>query len=403
MSTRDIIGFLFKWKFSLVGYFVFIVAIVTALVYVLPQKYEAKAVVLVESSRAPTMRSEVAFGVKSLSVLNSETAIIRSSPVISSVVDGLGTQTTEYSSGRLAQLLDSFSQWRIDVGLSQDLTPRDRLFSQLSNRLRVEPLANSDVIVISYRDKNPGRAAKVVNAITNSYIGHHIKVFSSDGTSDVYRSQLVRLEEDLQRRRKALEDYKRDSEFSAVSDTMRTLVQQQSAYSTELGQARRELAELQTRFESGHTKVSLALGNVTNIKNSLEDIRKKLQLLEFHETEIQNAEMGIRSVEKSFQELQERYNEERLTSIASPDIANVRVIAYADVPMQPLHSRLFYIILAILGGAVVSFAVALLKEYLDRSVNDPDIVAELLGVPLLGSIERIRRPFGALVDAIQRS
>ena len=76
MTKRDIVIFLFKWWRSLLGYWAFVIMLSVLLVYSLPQKYDAMAKVLVESNRAPLMRSDTAFGVENLSALNSNAAII---------------------------------------------------------------------------------------------------------------------------------------------------------------------------------------------------------------------------------------------------------------------------------------------------------------------------------------
>ena len=37
---------------------------------------------------------------------------------------------------------------------------------------------------------------------------------------------------------------------------------------------------------------------------------------------------------------------------------------------------------------MLSVAIAVIREYFDHRVTDPDMVAQLLGVPTLGSVER---------------
>lgn len=104
-------------------------------------------------------------------------------------------------------------------------------------------------------------------------------------------------------------------------------------------------------------------------------------------------ELGISSNQESSREYQKRYEKEQLNELAIPDFINVRVIEYAAVPTQPEHSRIFYIIVAVLGGFLLSLAIALIREYFDHRVADPDEVAQLLGVPTLGSVERIGKLF----------
>lgn len=391
MSKRDIIVFLFKWKYSLIGYFLFIVAAVTAFVYLLPQKYEATASVLIESNRAPVMRSDIAPGVEELSVLNSEAAIIKSNTVLSSTVDEVGIAESSEPPTMVEQVLDAFGAWLEKIGLSEAMTPRDELIRKLEKDLVVEPLPNSNVITITFSGKDPKRTAQLVNTVTNNYIRHHLKIFSSAGTSQVYRLQVERLGKELERRRKELADYKRTTSVSALDDTMHALVQLQSSLTSDLEKARLELAELRSRFGPGHTKVTTSAEKVESLKRALTEAQSKLQKLELQQEKVQQLEVGSGSIEKSYQEYQKRYEEERLNDLANPDVVNVRVIEYAAEPTRANHSRLFYIILAAIGGLILSLAIAFIREYFDHRVSDPHAVAQLMGVPTLGSVERVGR------------
>jgi uncharacterized protein involved in exopolysaccharide biosynthesis len=389
LSKRDIIIFLFKWKYSLIGYFLLVVASVTLFVYLFPQKYEATASVLIESNRAPVMRSDIAPGVEELSVLNSEVAIILSRTVLAAAVDEVGVSKDDEPPTTMERLMEAFGTWLEEVGLSEAMTPREQMIRKLEKDLAVEPLPNSNVINITFSGKNPKWSAQIVNAVTDNYIQHHLKIFSSAGTSQVYRLQVDRLRRELDRRRKELADYKRTSSVTALDDTMHSLVQLQGSLSSDLEKARLELAELRTRFGPGHTRVSVATGRVESIKRTLTETREKLQKLELQQEKIRELELASGSAERSYQEYQKRYEEERLSDLSNPDVVNVRVIEYAAAPTRADHSRLFYIILAAAGGIVLSFAIAFIREYFDHRVSDPDDVAQLLGVPTLGSVERV--------------
>lgn len=388
MSKRDVIMFLFKWKYSLIGYFLFVVAVVTALVYLLPQKYEAMSSVLVESNRAPVMRSDAAFGTDELFALNSAVAIIQSRTVLSAAVDQVGLGASDEEPNLIEAAIKALRQWMQDIGLSEPITPRDAMIEKLQDKLNVEPVASSNVITIGYSGKNPQWTTDIVNAITDNYIDHHLKVFSSKGTSEVYRLQTERLKKELDERRRNLADYKRRSAVSALAETRHALVQLQSDLIAEQAEAREELATLKTQFSAGHTKVTLAEQRLVTMQQTLNETRAKLQSLEVQEAAIAEKELGIGAIEKSYEEYQKRYEEERLNDLANPDVVNVRVIEYATLPTRPGHSRIFYVVLAAIGGLILTFAIALLREYFDHSVSDPGEVAELLGVPTLGSIER---------------
>ena len=388
--------------------------------YALPQKFEASAKILIESNRAPVMRADVAFGVEQLSVLNSEVAIIRSNPVFQATADRveslnklnpakLEKQEKKAKKAKkakkvnpensvdakiwdqlavLLELLDKFKQWMIDVGLREEISARELLIQGLESRIKVAPQANSNVIIISYTSSDPKMAAVIVNTVTEKYIDQHLEIYSSLGISEVYRLQIERMEDDLKSSRDERAEYKRDKSVTALNETMRSQVQRQSQLTAEQSAIEREIAELLTRFGKGHTKVELAEERLLTTRRSLIEVSEKLQKLEAVESVIRNMDIEINSLELTIQSYKKLFQDEQLINLANPDVANVLIIEKAVTPGRPTHSRLYYILLATIGGFLVSLAIAIIREYFDHRITDPRVAAQLLGVPTLGSIEK---------------
>lgn len=396
MTKRDIIIFVFKWEKTLIGYWLFICALSVLIVYALPQQYEAVAKILIESNRAPVMRADMAFGVDQLNVINSVVAIIRSKPVFSATADSveaiMKAKPAEIEEEKppniLAELFDRLGQWSLDVGLRNEASPRERLIQSLESGIKVEPQASSSVISISYKSDDPEMAATIVNTVNKNYINHHLKIFTTAGTSEVYRLQLARIEKDLEKSRGELNDYKRKKSLSALDETKHAQVLQRAQLTTELKNLETGLAELKTRFGKGHTKVVLAEERLQSTKQALDQISDKLQTLELEEDVIRNMEIEIKSMELSMQSYRKLFQDEQMVNLANPDVVNVLVIEDAVPPTTPVHSRLFYIFLSAVGGLLMSFAIAIIKEYFDHRVTDPRVASQILRVPTLGSIEK---------------
>lgn len=398
MTKRDIVIFLFKRLKSLFGYWFLVIGLSVFLVYFMPQKYQAVGKILIESNRAPVMRSDVAFGVEQLNVINSEVAIIRSQPVFAetaNVIQRIKTAKQDRDEeparqGSISLFVKRISEWMIEVGLREKNSPREQLIGQLENNLKISPQPASNVIAISYQSSDPELAATVVNTVIKNYINHHLGIYSSLGTVEVYRLQIKRLEDDLGSRRAELSDYKRENSVSALNETRQALVQQQTRMTAEIDRLEAELAELLTRFGSGHTKVVLVEERLRSAHSALEATSKRLQKLEVVETAIRNMEIEINSAELTLQNYKKLFQDEQLLNLANPEVVNVLVIEDAVVPSRPEHSRLYYILLATIGGLFLSFAIAFIKEYFDNRVTDPRVASQLLGVPTLGSIEKAR-------------
>jgi uncharacterized protein involved in exopolysaccharide biosynthesis len=387
MSKRDILVFLFKRKYTLIGYFLFTVAAVTAFVYLMPQKYKATAVILIESNRAPVMRADPEFGVEEGAVINSAIAVMSSRTVLAAAIDKVGVSEREPESD-LERFFMAIGDWMVEVGLRSEVPPREAAIEGLRDGLEIEPRPGSSVIAISLKGIAPEATAATVNAVTDAYIAHHLKVYSAAGTGEVLRQQLDRLAQELDGRREELRRYKQQGAVSALGETRQALTQMQANLSLDMGRARSELAEAELKFGASNPRVTIARERIDNLQEQINEASRKLRALESQESRIRDMELGISAAERSYQEYQRRYEEQRLGALSNPDVVNVRVIEYASVPVKPDHSRLFYIILGIGGGAILALAIAVIKEYFDHRVTDPDAIQELLGLPALGSLER---------------
>lgn len=72
------------------------------------------------------------------------------------------------------------------------------------------------------------------------------------------------------------------------------------------------------------------------------------------------------------------------------DVQSVNIIDSASVPNSPSGpQRLLYTFLAFLTGIFVALAIMLLRDMLDTRINDPDEIAELLPIPVIGRIPKL--------------
>ncbi len=141
---RDVLFVVFKRKVPLIALFVIGSVIVGYGLVGEAQDYEASARVMVKRARqAYAMPAETSAVLKRGVVVNTELQIITSSTVAAEVVDRLG----------LAEGKD-----------------RGIVIAALQKQVKAKALPESDIIEISYRSKNPERAAVVVNAVLDAYL-----------------------------------------------------------------------------------------------------------------------------------------------------------------------------------------------------------------------------------------
>ena len=83
-------------------------------------------------------------------------------------------------------------------------------------------------------------------------------------------------------------------------------------------------------------------------------------------------------------------------------IPDVRIVDSADVPSEPSRNQTArLILLGLLGGLGAGLALSVVLDKLDRRVRYPEQVSAGLGLPILGTIPRVRQHGGSVEEAAQ--
>ena len=189
MSRRDILRFLFKWKGTITGTFLFIVIAVTLLLYLTPPMYHAQSIVLIEHNKAPAMRS-VSVDMETLEVINTEMEMVLSHSVMREVVDKLKPHQRPHRDFAIKKYLRAFRDALANIGLINIKPPDEGWVANLMKKVHVKPVVNSNIIKISYSDEDPKWVTDIVNAVTDAYLHLHAKTYSSKGAAIFYKQRM---------------------------------------------------------------------------------------------------------------------------------------------------------------------------------------------------------------------
>jgi len=146
-------------------------------------------------------------------------------------------------------------------------------------------------------------------------------------------------------------------------------------------------SRIKSEIETGYNS---ALQEENKFRKALDEQKNKALSLE---RKIINYNTLKREVKTNEHILQIVLNRLKETSISSQiQTNNVRVQDLAGIPKKPIRPRrklnaALSIVLGLIGGAGLAF----FREYTDTTLRDPSEIAQLLQIPVLGSIPRIRR------------
>ncbi len=390
MSKRDLLIFLFKWKASIIGMFLLVMAAASVVIFFVPPSYTAGSRVLVERHRSPVLRTVFAPSMDLAEALNTEAEIFVSRTVMSNVVDKLKPHERPRQASRIGTIVDATRGWMEETGLLYPQSSRERWIQLLQKNMKVKPSIDASILKISFGDEDPQWSARLVNAALDEYIAQHVRVFSARGTSQVYLERLQAIEADLRKHRNELSLQKQRQKLTAIEDTKRDLVRRGGDLATQIETAQTDLQTLLTRFESGHREVELAKAKLVRLNKSAEQARDQLSRLESQQARLDEMNLEIASLETAYKDYAGRYDEARLTDLASANAINIGAVDRADVPARPDNSRLFLLVVAAAGGIVLALLIAVVREYFDRRLANPLAAEQILGVPDLGSVEWLR-------------
>ena len=382
MTRRDLLLFLFRWKSTILGWWLFLFVLVVFLVYTKPPVFQAHSSVLVERTKAPLVIAPTITATPEMKeAMTTEAGIVRSRPVFEAVVDrlGLGKPSTVKQPGPVSRIMES-------LGLVNRLPPREQWVQDLASDLKAEPVVDSNLLTISYKSTDPLLAARIVNAATDAYINHRQEVYSSRGASLYLKEKRDQAEASLRELRDQLAALKARYGLSAVDDAKAQWVREIGVLRERTASLRAQAGDLETRFAPDHPRVRAVRRSISEAEGELAARQRDLASAEGRETGLKDLNARIESQQKVFFDLKTQYEEALSREQAPRDLVNSRVVEYASVPLNPRFSRLMLIQLGLVGGFVFAVLIAFLRQYFDQRIQDPEAAEAALGLPVLGSI-----------------
>jgi uncharacterized protein involved in exopolysaccharide biosynthesis len=203
IAARSFLYAVFKHRRLVVGVFVivFLGSAIAALIR--PRTWLASTKVLVKlgetvqlaPAEAPSRSINVPLNQE---VVKTEADIVKSWQVVEEAVHRLGIKPED--GGDEQELIDGLRR-----GLTVTQTP------------------GTNVLSVSFLGKNPEKAARMVNAITDVYIDHHNKVYRREGMYSFYNEQLRILEQQMLASQRKLRDYLKKTGVVDVEQEIRLL------------------------------------------------------------------------------------------------------------------------------------------------------------------------------------
>lgn len=241
-----------------------------AVVSVLPPRYTATAVLLVDPRQQRVVQSEAVLpGIGNDSAaVESQIEVIQSTTLARRVIEELHlAESPDFEPTGLGQALARLKTW---IGGARREDPEGaarRLLARFADGLRVQRRGQTYVLEVGYVARDPDRAAAIANAVANAYLRQQVTL-KRDATQEASGWLDGRLD-DLRRQAdaadRAVADYKAAHGLVDTGDRggqRQTLVEQQLAdLNAQLVQARVKVEDVQSRYDQVKRASADSVGN----------------------------------------------------------------------------------------------------------------------------------------------
>lgn len=327
------------------------------------------------------------------------------------------------------------------IGLKVEPKPEEEAIDLLNRRLGVEPVRDSYVLQVTMRLGTANLAHGVVSKIIEVYQRRHIEIFSNAKNSPFFEKRLEDTKTKLAEAQKSLESFRQENKISMLeteegmllaqySEARKILTQleetQQAVSGTDLDSSlisslssqtdSTVVREMQLRLLElllERNRVQQSLGPAHPTVQSVQEQVKRTQesLLEaiantkvITEKKLSSAQVRLEELNKTKAENERRTNEVEIykaqytfysskleesrvaDKLAEDQITSVKIVSSATTPFEPARPRkVFNLVLAAIGGFILSLGLAFLLDYLDHGLKTPEDVEFYTGVPALAS------------------
>lgn len=223
-----------------------------------------------------------------LEEVNTELELLRSQDLLRKVVLACGLHESQGEPSRWAALSARLASALGVQAPSRELRVEQAVLN-LGKQLEVQPMRQSNLIVLSYASPDPAMSARVLNTLVNLYLGKHAEVHRPGGTFDFFQQETERYRKAL---RVAEEQLSNPAQPEAVSPLVvkEVTLRQWADFEAQLEQIRASSAVAEERIRAleklAASIPSRAVSQIRSSSRSLESFQQTLQQLELKRAEL---------------------------------------------------------------------------------------------------------------------
>ncbi|MCB1704803.1 MAG: hypothetical protein KDI17_08065 [Halioglobus sp.] len=285
-----------------------------------------------------------------------------------------------------------------------------RLVDEVIDRIEVAPLADSNVLGVSFRSSDPVLAKDMVNALLDEFI-EFFSTIREDRANQFFTESTERLRAELMASENDILNLQIEStnfmsseqegslvlHYEQTKEALRRLKIQEARLQSQVASNRENLKKapnsvnlreaLQTNLVNLETELAALQAEKRSTMEVLNEYKRDLDAIAAVNLELRNREREAAILEESYQMNVRNLEKARVgQAMSSASISAVRVVSYAPYPLKTVRPRkLLYLAIAFIGSLLVGLAMPFLAYLNDRTIATEADVRKYLGLEFVGT------------------
>lgn len=273
---------------------------------------------------------------------------------------------------------------RFEVTRQRHLTVVNELQKEVSVS---ESGKDSGILTLAYQSADPDLAQNFLQQVAQAYVRQNVERNSAEASAQLtfVKEQLPNVRNQVDAAQKSLSAYQMRANSVDLTLQTKGLLDQEVAVETSIQQLRLQQAEMDRKFTRDHPAYQALMRQIGDLESRKSGFQGQVK-------QLPEAQQELLRLTRDLQVSNEIYtamlNQAQQLDVArAGTVGNVRIVDAAEVDAtEPVKPRKGLVVLVgTLLGAFLSIGLVLLRQLLNRGVEDPSQIEEI-GLPVYASI-----------------
>lgn len=265
---------------------------------------------------------------------------------------------------------------------------RLNVISELQEEVQVsESGKESGILMLSYENADPALAQFFLQHVAQAYVRQNVERNSAEASAQLafVKEQLPNIRRQVDAAQEALSSYQTKANSVDLNLQTKGLLDQAVAVETSIQQLRLQQAEMDRKFTRDHPAYQALMRQISELEGRKAGFQGQVK-------QLPEAQQELLKLTRDVQVSNEMYTAllgqaQQLDVARAGTVGNVRIVDPAAVddttPVKP--RKALVVLIGILLGGFLSVGLVLLRQMLNRGIEDPSQIEEL-GLPVYASI-----------------